>query len=77
MPGRRQSPSSRDFGDRFRGVRASSPGLASSKLDQVHLLNVATWPEIDVLVTDGDPANRTILAAQAAGVQVVLAERPH
>lgn len=48
----------------------------ASKLDQVYLSNVAALSEIDVLVTDGDPANRTIVAAREAGVQVVLAEEP-
>lgn len=50
--------------------------IDASKLDRVHLTNVAALTEIDVIVTDGDPANRTILAAQQAGVKVVIVEHP-
>lgn len=43
----------------------------ASKLDQVFLTNVAALSEIDILVTDGDPENRSIRAAVEAGVAVV------
>lgn len=43
----------------------------ASKLDQVFLTNVAALSEIDILVTDGDPENRSIRAAVEAGVTVV------
>ena len=46
----------------------------ASKLGEVFLSNVAALADIDVLVTDGDPANHTTAAARKAGVTVVLAE---
>ncbi|MFT3877316.1 MAG: DeoR/GlpR family DNA-binding transcription regulator [Propioniciclava sp.] len=44
----------------------------ASKLDKVFLTNVAAFAEVDVLVTDGEAGNRSVLAARDAGVEVVL-----
>lgn len=48
----------------------------SSKLNSIFFAHVADLAEIDVLVTDGDPGDRTIEAARRAGVEVLLAESP-
>lgn len=61
------------------GVTASHRVIVcvdASKLDRFFLSSVATLKDVDVLVTDGAPDNRTIEAARRAGVQVVLVEPP-
>lgn len=42
-----------------------------AKLGRVQLMNVAPLGSISVLVTDGDPADPTLVAARNAGVEVV------
>lgn len=42
-----------------------------SKLGRVTFTSIASLAEIHVLITDGDPADPALVAARAAGVDVI------